>query len=167
MTRATFIARFPHASESTIRANVGPFVRVQPSSPAPAVSRPVSPKSTPKARRPSKLSTASQLFFGALTAAGLPLPVREHRFHAVRKWRFDYAWPDSLLALEVDGGIWIRGGHNRGAQMLKTWQKENEAVCAGWRILRCQPVDLAGAETLGVIRRALGVTRQVTCSRSG
>jgi hypothetical protein len=40
---------------------------------------------------------------------GLRPAVREHRFHPVRKWRFDLAWPELLLAIEVDGGVWIEG----------------------------------------------------------
>lgn len=30
--------------------------------------------------------------------------VREHRFHPTRRWRFDFAWPDEKVALEVEGG---------------------------------------------------------------
>lgn len=37
-------------------------------------------------------------------AAGLPAPVTEHRFHPVRRWRFDFAWPDEHLALEIAVG---------------------------------------------------------------
>jgi hypothetical protein len=29
-------------------------------------------------------------------AARLPLPVPEYRFHLVRRWRFDLAWPVGL-----------------------------------------------------------------------
>lgn len=45
----------------------------------------------------------------------LPAPVAEYRFHETRKWRFDHAWPDRKLALEIDGGVWQNGGgrHNR------------------------------------------------------
>jgi len=35
---------------------------------------------------------------------GLPEPEREYRFHPRRKWRFDAAWPDAKLAVEVEGG---------------------------------------------------------------
>src|SRR5574343_1379917 len=44
----------------------------------------------------------------------LPSPVREHRFHATRAWRFDLAWPEHRLAVEYDGGTYSRkpGGHS-------------------------------------------------------
>ena len=29
-------------------------------------------------------------------------PVKEYLFHSTRKWRFDYAFPDSKIALEVE-----------------------------------------------------------------
>ena len=96
---------------------------------------------------------------------GIPRPELEYRFDSGRRWRFDFAWPDVSepgsisqprhVALEVDGGIWIGGGHNRGAQMLKTWEKENEAAAMGWRILRCQPKDLCSIQTCDLIKRAL------------
>jgi hypothetical protein len=89
--------------------------------------------------------------------SGIPEPKFEYRFHPERKWRFDICWPMAGLALEVDGGIWIQGGHNRGAQMLKTWEKENEAICSGYRILRCQPKDVCTTETAKLIKRALGL----------
>lgn len=99
---------------------------------------------------------------------GLPVPELEFKFHPERKWRFDFAWPDwgmsnglktdicsGSVALEVDGGIWIKGGHNRGAQMLKTWEKENEAVARGWRIIRCEPKSLCTQATVDLIKRCL------------
>lgn len=36
---------------------------------------------------------------------GLSSPVSEYKFHESRRWRFDYAWPDHKIALEVEGGV--------------------------------------------------------------
>lgn len=95
---------------------------------------------------------------------GIPEPVYEYPFAKTigRKWRFDIAWCSSpftiyKLALEIDGGIWIAGGHNRGAQMKKTWEKENESICMGWRILKCEPKDLCTDAMAKTIKRALGL----------
>lgn len=44
---------------------------------------------------------------------GLSAPEPEHRFHESRRWRFDYAWPEHRVALEVEGGVWTRGRHTR------------------------------------------------------
>lgn len=68
-----------------------------------------------------------------------PGVVAEHRFHPVRKWRFDYAWPDKRVALEVEGGAWIQGRHTRGAGFVKDLEKYNTAAAAGWTVIRVTP----------------------------
>lgn len=90
-------------------------------------------------------------------SCGLLAPETEFRFHPERKWRFDFAWPEKKIALEVDGGIWIGGGHNRGAQIKKTWEKENEAHCMGWHILKCEPRDLCTTYVCALIQRCLNL----------
>ena len=85
----------------------------------------------------------------------LPEPVPEFRFEPTRKWRFDWAWPEYQLALEVDGGLFVLGGHNRGAQIVKTMEKENEAQVQGWHILKCQPHELCTCATVHLIQRAI------------
>ena len=37
-----------------------------------------------------------------IRANDLPAPEREHKFHPKRKFRFDFAWPAQMLAVEVD-----------------------------------------------------------------
>jgi len=86
---------------------------------------------------------------------GLPAPEFEHRFHPVRRWRFDLAWVGQRVALEVQGGIWGGGRHNRGAAMLKEWEKLNTAAGMGWRMLYCLPRDLCMYETVEYIAEAL------------
>lgn len=76
------------------------------------------------------------LGFWKLASEGLPQPVREHRFHPTRKWRFDLAWVDLALAIEFQGGNWVHGGHNRGAQQQKDFEKLNEAQACGWIVLQ-------------------------------
>lgn len=82
------------------------------------------------------------LFAGACRAAGIADPVAEYRFHATRKWRFDYAWPVAKIALEVEGGAFTQGRHTRGRGFLEDMDKYNAATLAGWRILRVTPANL-------------------------
>lgn len=72
----------------------------------------------------------------------LPPPTMQYRFCLERKWRFDFAWPDQQLAVELDGGSFVRGGHNRGAQQAKDYEKMNSAVSLGWRVLRFNTVHM-------------------------
>ena len=83
------------------------------------------------------------------------MPLTEHRFHVTRRWRFDYAWPEHQLALEVEGGVWVGGRHTSGAGFIKDMEKYNEAACMGWRIIRCQPRQLCTMQTIETLRRAL------------
>ena len=95
------------------------------------------------------------LFPAVCTAAGLPRPVPELRFAAPRRWRFDWAWPDLLIALEVQGGLFVNGRHSRGPALLKEHEKLNAAAVAGWRILYCTPATLL-TEGPELVRQAIG-----------
>ena len=64
------------------------------------------------------------------------MPVREFRFLKDRRWRLDFAFPDHMLAIEIEGGIWQQGRHNRAAGMEKDLEKYNTAAKLGWRVLR-------------------------------
>lgn len=66
--------------------------------------------------------------------AGLPEPEREYKFHPDRKWRFDFAWPDLMIATECNGGTWNYGRHNRGSSIGSDYEKVNTAQALGWRV---------------------------------
>ncbi len=89
--------------------------------------------------------TAETLYL-QIRALRLPLPEREYRFHDVRKWRFDFAWPDHMLAAEFDGGVWISGRHTRGKGYEADCDKLNTAVLHGWRVLRFTPKHVKSGE---------------------
>jgi hypothetical protein len=96
---------------------------------------------------------------------GLSEPVFEHKFHPIRKWRMDIAWPDNSetaalsgrggVALEVQGGIFINGGHNRGAQLLKEWEKYHAAQALGWKLAWTTPKDLLTEKTASIIKELM------------
>jgi hypothetical protein len=97
---------------------------------------------------------------GQLRMAGLPDPVEEFRFAPPRRWRFDLAWPERKLAVEVEGGVWTGGRHTRPAGYLKDIEKYNEASILGWRLVRITPAMIKSGEALTLIERAL--TQEVT-----
>ena len=90
-----------------------------------------------------------------LRAAGLPLPVPELRFHPDRRWRFDLAWPDRMVAIEVDGGSWIGGRHTSGSGFENDCIKLSTAAALGWRVLRVTPRMIERGQALELIERAL------------
>lgn len=65
----------------------------------------------------------------------LPAPVRQYKFHPERQWPFDFAWPELKLGVEIQGGSFTRGRHNRGFHQAKDYEKYNAAARMGWRIL--------------------------------
>jgi hypothetical protein len=87
--------------------------------------------------------------------AKLPAPVAEFRFHPTRRWRLDWAWPDRKLALEVEGGVFIRGRHSRGAGMVKDMEKYNALAAMGWLLLRVTPKQMRNGEALSLAERTL------------
>lgn len=81
----------------------------------------------------SKLET---LFWLHLMNLDAPMPTPEYRFHPTRQWRIDFAWPALKLAVEIEGGVWTRGRHTRGAGVVADMEKYNALSLAGWRLLR-------------------------------
>lgn len=85
---------------------------------------------------------------------GLPAPTPELKFHPTRKWRFDYAWTDSKVFLEVEGGVWSGGRHTSPKGFAGDMAKYNAATCMGWRKLSCTPKDLLTLATITLIKTA-------------
>lgn len=89
-----------------------------------------------------------------IRAVGLPMPIEEHRF-CKRRWRFDLAWPDRKLAVEIEGGVWSSGRHTRGKGFTQDCTKYNEAVLLGWRVLRVTTDMVNDGTALIFVERAL------------
>ena len=81
--------------------------------------------------------------------------VAEYQFHPKRKWRFDYAIPSKKIAVEIEGGAWINGRHNRASGFLKDMEKYNTAAAMGWRLLRATPQNLLTLKFLKLLQAAV------------
>lgn len=90
-----------------------------------------------------------------MRAVGIPEPLREYRFDPKRRWRADFAWPELMLLVEVEGGQWTNGRHTRGAGFEADCEKYNEAALFGWRVLRVTSTHIKTGEALAWIVRAL------------
>lgn len=81
----------------------------------------------------------SFLFYLNTLERPLPPPQTEYRFHPTRRWRFDLAWPEAKVAVELDGGVWTRGRHVRAKGYEADLEKINAAIERGWVVLRYTP----------------------------
>lgn len=90
-----------------------------------------------------RASKAASCASGSRSAV-LPLE-KEFRFHPTRRWRADFAHLPSRTLVEVEGGIFIRGRHNRAMGFLGDIEKYFEAALAGWRVLRSTERELTTA----------------------
>lgn len=84
-------------------------------------------------------------------------PVRQFQFHPVRKWRSDFAFPDHKLLIEVDGGEWVNGAHNRGAGRAGDNEKDHAAIAMGYRVLHFTGSQVRSGYAAREIAAALGV----------
>ncbi len=82
-------------------------------------------------------SNLETIFSKQIKLLKLQEPYREYRFHPVRRWRFDFAYPDLMLAVEIEGGTWSGGRHTRGSGFEKDCEKYGEAMLLGWSVYRC------------------------------
>ena len=94
---------------------------------------------------------------GVLQQHGLPDPVEEYSFHETRKWRFDLAWVDYLVALEIEGVTQAGGRHQRIAGYSSDIEKYNEAILLGWVVIRATPRQVESGLALAWLEKALGV----------
>lgn len=62
--------------------------------------------------------------------------LEEHSFHPDRKWRFDFAIPELMIAIEYEGLMSEKSGHTTIKGYSKDCEKYNEAIKQGWKLLR-------------------------------
>lgn len=72
----------------------------------------------------------------------------EWPFHPTRKWRFDYAFPEYKVAVEIDGGLWTGGRHSGGTGQKRDLEKLNAAAQMGWLVLHYTPAERLYGSTL-------------------
>lgn len=101
------------------------------------------------------MNTHPSVFKTFCTFMGIPPPVVELQFEPLRKWRFDFAWPEHRIALEVEGGIWAGGRHIRPKGFLADMAKYNHAVRLGWGVLRVEPKQLLKLATVQMVKEAM------------
>lgn len=87
-------------------------------------------------RAQRKRSRPEAIFEAHLRASGYRDFVTEHRFMTGRRFRFDFAWLTQKVAIEIEGGIFMRGRHVRPSGFINDAEKYNAATLQGWRVYR-------------------------------
>lgn len=113
------------------------------------------------------LYSAPVVFLLQLRGTWLPEPVREFEFSTDRLWRFDFAWPDRKIAIEIEGGISDRrrGRHIRAIGYQEDLDKYNAAAAAGWRVFRFSTRDVqtrCAIDLLAVVFAASKRAQEIT-----
>jgi hypothetical protein len=83
---------------------------------------------------PSTLETRFEMLWNHVAKG--PKLEREVQFCPSRRWRFDFAHRPTMLAFEMEGGVWSRGRHLRPIGFVKDCEKYNAATLLGWRVFR-------------------------------
>jgi very-short-patch-repair endonuclease len=78
----------------------------------------------------------------------------EHQF-SKRKFRFDFCCPVSKVAIEIQGGTWIEGGHSTGKGINKDYEKLNLAQMLGWQVFQLTADTCLDNETLRCIAKVI------------
>ena len=91
-------------------------------------------------------------FYEQIEQAGLPLPAYQW---PVCGHRADFAWTDARVLVEVQGGSWTRGAHNRAQGYARDRMLNNRRQLDGWLVLEFTGDHLNRNEALPMVRQAL------------
>ncbi len=112
-----------------------------------------------KPKKSGSLSDADEqrkfedMFAFHVAIAKLPIPERQFKIIEGRKFAADFAWPAQRLVVEIQGGIWRKGGgaHSRPGQIVKDIEKMQLAAIAGWFYMPVTTDQVRNGEALRLI----------------
>ena len=111
-------------------------------------------------------SILEEKFALQLQARRVTPPERELKFglhygpkKRLKVWyRFDFAWPEFMVAVEIQGGVWSGGKHGNPVGIRHHYQKYNQAVLEGWWVLQGDESMLRSCELVETLVAALATT---------
>ena len=98
------------------------------------------------------MSQLEDLLAFQIKAAKLPEPIREYKALPNRRFRWDFAWPEFEILLEVQGGTWVKSGHTSGKGIARDIEKSNLAVLSGWTCFGATGDMIKSGQTLKMLQ---------------
>lgn len=99
-------------------------------------------------------------------------PIRQYRFDELgfpdgrtdkhgrpklRQWKFDFAWPEYRVAVEIQGGMFVAGRHNRGGALAVESEKMRAACKQNWLVLPITTKEITKARLPDMVAEVLYV----------
>ncbi|EII3125394.1 hypothetical protein [Vibrio parahaemolyticus] len=132
-------------------------------------------KTVPAKRKGGKGPSGLEMSFAMqVKQSGLPMPLwgkDELKFHPKRRWRFDFAWEEHKIAVEIEGGTYNHGREQIDSRSgKKVTQKSRhltptgfhedcvkygEAAILGWCVLRVDAKMVKDGSALAMLERAI------------
>lgn len=128
-----------------------------------------------------KMSDGERAFWYQILVLALPRPIFQHRFHATRKWRVDFAYMDRRIAIEIEGVGRIRSDKATGVKYHEKCcptcgqkppsahrtvqgyendvEKYNELRIGGWLHLQFTTPMVNDGRAIAVLERVLAGTK--------
>lgn len=119
------------------------------------------------------MSAHEEALYFQIKLLHVPLPEREYRFAAehvghgkgvrarlsragLKDWRFDFAWIEQKLAVEVEGGGGM-GRHTTAKGFRQDIEKYHQAMAMGWTVYRCDGALVRNGAAVALIDRLLKI----------
>ena len=93
-------------------------------------------------------------------------PMPEFQFAKPRRWRADFAFPDAMLLVEIEGGAWSNGRHTRGSGFIGDMEKYNAAAMLGYFVLRYDPSAVRSGAAIAQVMNFLSNAAKPNTSAS-
>ncbi len=100
-------------------------------------------------------SKLEDLFAFQLDSLGVTGYVREFRAIPGRKFRYDFAFVEEKLLVEINGGTYTKGAHSTGQGIARDYEKIRLGQDHGWTVYPFDGKAVRSGEAVEIIRQAL------------
>lgn len=112
-------------------------------------------------KRKTKKTPLEDKMDEALQEAGIDGYERNVRFIPKRKFEADFYFPDLMVALECDGGVWLpKGGHTSGEGYTKDRERDMEALLHGIQTVRFTSSQINSGYAIEKFQKYLEIRKQ-------